>query len=378
MQSKMRLGRAGQGVARLGTARPGRAWPGEARQGILVYTPETMGYNMYSRLGAPSDIYLAVAYNSCQRDLTPSAVGNSRGVSLSPIRGGGELLRGDMEDNLNSRGYVPLPRYAYKLKFFEWALYAQLYYLASYKPRRDPKTGIELDAGQCISTRSGLAARLGVSIRVIRRLLNRLKRSGLIDTTTLHRRGILVTVKGYDDNGCRSEKQGGHSTVLKRSSNGPLTVPINNGEQNTYPESGPLMVLKRSSNGPLTVPRTNKKEEKRNKKKEKDSMSESPIPTFPVSELVKLWNEICPPHALPSVTRISEKRRTAAKARLKELPDLEKWRQVFEWIVESPFHLGENARGWRANFDYIIRPDKALRILEEIEAGEAEYYWEGK
>jgi len=33
-------------------------------------------------------------------------------------------------------------------------------------------------------------------------------------------------------------------------------------------------------------------------------------------------------------------------------------------IPDSPFLLGENDRGWRADIDWFLRPDSVTRILE--------------
>jgi len=79
-------------------------------------------------------------------------------------------------------------------------------------------------------------------------------------------------------------------------------------------------------------------------------------------ELVALWNSF---DGLPKVMVLSEARLRRLKVRLKEHPDLEFWKKVFEKIATTPFLLGDNSNQWRATFDWIIRNDtNALKVLE--------------
>jgi len=38
--------------------------------------------------------------------------------------------------------------------------------------------------------------------------------------------------------------------------------------------------------------------------------------------------------------------------------------EVFKKIPQIPFLTGDNDRGWRADFEYAMRPEKFLKILE--------------
>lgn len=78
-------------------------------------------------------------------------------------------------------------------------------------------------------------------------------------------------------------------------------------------------------------------------------------------DLASLWNEIV---GKPSVMELSKGRTAKARLRLKER-SLDQWREVFEQIKNTPFLCGENDRGWRATFDWIISNDEnALKVLE--------------
>lgn len=79
-------------------------------------------------------------------------------------------------------------------------------------------------------------------------------------------------------------------------------------------------------------------------------------------DLLEAWNKIC--SNLPRVLGLSRKRVKNCVARLKERP-LSEWEKIFRKMNDTPFLCGENERGWRATFDWIIvNQDNALKILE--------------
>ena len=84
--------------------------------------------------------------------------------------------------------------------------------------------------------------------------------------------------------------------------------------------------------------------------------------------IVTCWNSICGPYFPKVRLPLSEKRARTLRARLKELPKPEQWELAFEYLTTSKFHRGGGDGGWVANFDYIIRPDKAQQLLERLEA----------
>ena len=77
--------------------------------------------------------------------------------------------------------------------------------------------------------------------------------------------------------------------------------------------------------------------------------------------LMEVWNSNR--GELPKALAMSPGRTRAAKARLSER-SLDEWQNVIQRIANSPFCLGRNERGWVASFDWLLRPDTALRVLE--------------
>jgi hypothetical protein len=79
--------------------------------------------------------------------------------------------------------------------------------------------------------------------------------------------------------------------------------------------------------------------------------------------LVQLWNERHAP-ALTDCKKLTDKRRKAARARLREFPNRQDWIDFIEAINKNPFLLGENKSGWTANFDWLIKPESIVKFIE--------------
>lgn len=72
---------------------------------------------------------------------------------------------------------------------------------------------------------------------------------------------------------------------------------------------------------------------------------------------------------LPRAEALNEKRRRAIRRLLSELrePTIESVENYFAAFARlaRPFYFGDNDRGWRANFDYLLRSDTLLKTREE-------------
>lgn len=86
--------------------------------------------------------------------------------------------------------------------------------------------------------------------------------------------------------------------------------------------------------------------------------------------VVDSYNSLC--KSFPKVTKLSERRRKAIKARLKEysLAELEK---AFALAEESEFLKGANNRNWMASFDWIISDSNLPKVLEGKYANRASH-----
>lgn len=94
--------------------------------------------------------------------------------------------------------------------------------------------------------------------------------------------------------------------------------------------------------------------------KEEDKEKEEDKRTASVDEVVKKFNETCVD--LPKVQRVTDARRKAVKARIKDV-GLDTVLSVIEAANESDF-LSGRVSDWRATFDWIMKPANFAKILE--------------
>lgn len=79
--------------------------------------------------------------------------------------------------------------------------------------------------------------------------------------------------------------------------------------------------------------------------------------------LMELWNETKSP-VLPDCKKLTDKRRRAARARLREFPDRQDWTRFIQHINSSAWHTGKNSSGWKANFDWLVKPESIVKFVE--------------
>lgn len=117
------------------------------------------------------------------------------------------------------------------------------------------------------------------------------------------------------------------------------------------PETMTTLFVEYSSNV-RRVLSPNRKEKKRIEKKGREKE---------IKEIVELYNSTAP--LLPQVKKVTEKREKAIDKFLKEF-SIEQFKEICEIANSSDFLTGNNDRGWKADFDFIMRIDKATAILE--------------
>lgn len=91
---------------------------------------------------------------------------------------------------------------------------------------------------------------------------------------------------------------------------------------------------------------------------------EAPTKTekVPYKEIVDKYNNILG-EKLPKVTALTDKRKKAINARVKEF-GLDSIDKVFNYAYNSPFLTGTNDKNWKCNFDWIFTPSNYVKILE--------------
>lgn len=78
--------------------------------------------------------------------------------------------------------------------------------------------------------------------------------------------------------------------------------------------------------------------------------------------LAQLWNDTTQA-PIPRCSKVTPKRRKTALARLRERP-MSEWALIFDRINASAFCRAETGGTWLADFDWAMKPETAVRVLE--------------
>ncbi|GFO60955.1 hypothetical protein GMST_32800 [Geomonas silvestris] len=189
---------------------------------------------------------------------------------------------------------------------------------------------VTLEPGQFVFGRIQAAADLGLTERQARTCLTRLISSGNVSVHSTNKFSIISVINW-----------------------GTYQKELDDSDQQTDQQTD----QEATSNRPATDHKQEGKEGKEEEKREKSSGDKSPLP----SALADLWNQIVKE---PRVMKVTKAREGKIRGRLKER-DLGGWAEVFRIIARAPFLRGENDRGWRADFDWVIANDNnAVKVLE--------------
>lgn len=91
----------------------------------------------------------------------------------------------------------------------------------------------------------------------------------------------------------------------------------------------------------------------RDKDRERDSID--------YQQIADLYNETCV--SFPRLTKLSESRKKAIRARLKQY-SVDDFRRIFELAESSDFLKGKNDRNWSATFDWMVKDANMAKILD--------------
>jgi uncharacterized protein YPO0396 len=69
----------------------------------------------------------------------------------------------------------------------------------------------------------------------------------------------------------------------------------------------------------------------------------------------------------PEVRKLTNKRKTAMRKRwCEDLTSLEDWEAYFKDAAKKRFLMGQNERGWKADFDFFLREDVITKMQEGV------------
>lgn len=95
--------------------------------------------------------------------------------------------------------------------------------------------------------------------------------------------------------------------------------------------------------------------------KEEEYIHTSEVAPVQLQTIVDMYNRICVSY--PKVTKLSENRKKAIRARMK-MYSTEEFQRLFEMAEGSSFLKGGNNRNWSANFDWLIKDANIAKVLD--------------
>jgi hypothetical protein len=94
-----------------------------------------------------------------------------------------------------------------------------------------------------------------------------------------------------------------------------------------------------------------------------DLSAEPTDPPLTESEILEAWEVRMVPQGFPAVRKMTGQRKRQLQARLRD-STFDEWQQAMGALERSAFCRGENDRGWRADFDFLLQPKSFTKLLE--------------
>lgn len=86
--------------------------------------------------------------------------------------------------------------------------------------------------------------------------------------------------------------------------------------------------------------------------------------TIDLFEAVRLFNVVAVQFGLPEVQKLTESRKTKLNNRLKDCGGIDGWKIALEKITASEFLTGDNDKGWKADFDFLVQESSFTKLME--------------
>lgn len=100
---------------------------------------------------------------------------------------------------------------------------------------------------------------------------------------------------------------------------------------------------------------------------------DEPPPTIDEpKEAISVWNDMAAGSGLSQVRELTNERRAKIRCRLRECGGLGAFRSIVGTIPDIPWMLGDNDRGWKADFDFILQPKSFAKLREGSYANRAQ------
>ena len=228
-------------------------------------------------------------------------------------------------------------------------LFFHLIMTASHKDK--PWKDIVVRRGQRIASYDSLAEELQLSQRQVRTALEHLKSTGEVTSKTTSKYSI-ITVVNYDKYQAKyaeidddNDKQATSKTTNEKSSKRQASDKQATTSIDSTDIADSTEGIRESGTCPSPSPST-------------------PSDPVPYNEIVKDYNDHC--QGLPKVKALTEMRRRAIRARwnANKADAFNHFRELFAKAGKSDFLNGINDRAWIADFDWLMKEQNAVKVLE--------------
>lgn len=236
---------------------------------------------------------------------------------------------------------------------------------------------MKLQAGQLLGATSWLAARWNWTPKTVRGFLDKLDEEGMIS------RFPSETMTGPDNslNGSQKGKNKGRfANVLTICKYALYQL----GDRTQGQVAGPVEGRLRAGSGPVegNIYKEETKEQGNKGTKEETSPAGEGAPPEPVIadaieaviqadaiqalDAFRAYNELAQKIGLPIARTLTPQRRKNLCARLREHGGMDAWQTALSNIERSAFLRGNNARGWRADFDFLLSASKFAKVVDGV------------
>ena len=103
-----------------------------------------------------------------------------------------------------------------------------------------------------------------------------------------------------------------------------------------------------------------RREEKKSSNEDSSAKADPPLTK---EEILEAWRTRMVPLGFPAVAKMTATREKQLRARLRD-STIEEWQRAMDALERSAFCRGENDRGWRADFDFLLQPKSFTKLLE--------------
>lgn len=263
--------------------------------------------------------------------------------------------------NSVGKGFALLHRKIKDLPFYKKDseavhLWIHIILSANYSPElvKTDFGAMSVSRGEFITGRNTLSAETGITGDRVKYLLNKFEKLGMI-TRTSNNKFTRIFVTKYDDyqlNNVPAEFQQSANPNPHSERASDDVVPTDcqqSATKNEYTNKSNTNVLDMSSGD------------------DQSSCKKTKSKPIPYQAILNAYNETVGDR-LPNAEKLNPKRRTAIKRMLGELkqPTVQAATAYFETFMDKAgrFYFGDNNRGWRASFDYLLQSDTITKTRE--------------